>query len=199
MDRVCQISSAEQLLGVTNCSSAVLYTMSKKLAQILSLPLVLHNISSQRLRGLKQNDPKVHKSDNVPPEVALISTAIVVIKLVYGLDGHTRYGYPRWTSSADNHTVPSLPFHIGDPAYAFPKLDEWMALLKQLNEEDDRSIDNVFSSFTEMCGKPLFTVEFPVHHCTPRHVQELSNDELDEFLEFCAEKALANIDDGNGQ
>ena len=31
-----------------------------------------------------------------------------------------------------------------------------------------------------------------------RHVQELSKDELDEFLDFCAEKALLNINDGNG-
>lgn len=31
-----------------------------------------------------------------------------------------------------------------------------------------------------------------------RHVQELSKDELDEFLDFCAEKALANVNDGNG-
>jgi len=65
--------------------------MSKKLGQTLSLPLVLHNISAPRLRGLKQYDPRVHKSDNVPPEVALISTAIVVLRLVYGLDGRTRY------------------------------------------------------------------------------------------------------------
>ena len=65
--------------------------MSKKLAQILSLPLALHNISAPRLRFLKQNDPRVHKSDNVPPEVALISTVIVVLRLVYGLDGRTRY------------------------------------------------------------------------------------------------------------
>ncbi|KAF9652177.1 hypothetical protein BDM02DRAFT_3089587 [Thelephora ganbajun] len=141
--------------------SAVLYNMSKKLAQILSLPLVLHNISAPRLKGLKQN---VHKSDNVPPEVALISTAIVVLRLVYGLDGRTR-----------------IPSHSGDPAYAFPKLDEYMALLRQLNEEDDRSIDNVLSSSTVM------------------HVQELSKDELDEFLDFCAEKALVNIRDGNGE
>ena len=68
--------------------------MTKKLAQVLSLPLALHNISSPRLRGLKQNDPRVHKSDNVPPEVALISTAIVVLRLVYGLDGRTRYVSP---------------------------------------------------------------------------------------------------------
>jgi hypothetical protein len=29
-------------------------------------------------------------------------------------------------------------------------------------------------------------------------VQELSRDELDEFLEFCAEKALVSADSGNG-
>ena len=84
-------SPVKEFFGVLNRSLAVLYTMSKKLAQILSLPLVLHNISAPRLRGLKQNDPKFHKSDNVPPEVVLISTVIVVIRLVYGLDGRTRY------------------------------------------------------------------------------------------------------------
>lgn len=31
-----------------------------------------------------------------------------------------------------------------------------------------------------------------------RHVQELSKDEVDEFLEFCAEKALANTRDADG-
>lgn len=65
--------------------------MSKRLAEILSLPLTLHNISAPRLRFLKQNDPRVHKSDNVPPEVALISAVVVVLRLVYGLDGRTRY------------------------------------------------------------------------------------------------------------
>lgn len=43
-----------------------------------------------------------------------------------------------------------IPSHSGDPAYAFPKLDEYMTLLKQLNEEDDRSIENILSSTTEM-------------------------------------------------
>ena len=67
--------------------------MSKKLAQILSLPLALHNISAPKLRFLKQNDPKTHKLDNAPPEVALISTAIVVLRLVYGFDSRTRCVY----------------------------------------------------------------------------------------------------------
>lgn len=89
--QVCSNPSVEQPPGVVERSPAVLYSMTKKLAQVLSLPLVLHNVSTPKLRSLKQNDPKAHKSDNVPPEVALISTAIVVLRLVYGLDGRTRY------------------------------------------------------------------------------------------------------------
>jgi RNA polymerase I-specific transcription initiation factor RRN7 len=87
---VCTGLSTEELLAIFSNLLAVLYVMSKKLAQILSLPLVLHNISAPRLKGLKQNDPKVHKSDNVAPEVALVSIAIVILKLIYGLDGRTR-------------------------------------------------------------------------------------------------------------
>lgn len=101
-------SICRKLLGVTSRSPAVLYAMSKKLAQILSLPLALHNISAPRLRGLRQNDPKVHKSDNVPPEVALISTVIVVIRLVYGLDERTRYARYDEPSPAPLNVLPSL-------------------------------------------------------------------------------------------
>ena len=86
--------------------------MSKRLAQTLSLPLVLHNISAPRLRGLKQNDPRVHKLDNVPPEVALISTAIVVLKLVYGLDGRARYVYKDGLSSMLTIVRPPESLHI---------------------------------------------------------------------------------------
>ena len=51
---------------------------------------------------------------------------------------------------AGNLTGIRVPSHPGDPAYAFPKLDEYMALVKQLNEEDDCSIENILSSATEM-------------------------------------------------
>jgi RNA polymerase I-specific transcription initiation factor RRN7 len=177
---------------------AVLYGMSKKLAQALCLPLVLHNISAPKLRGLKQNDPRVHKSDNVPPEVALISTAIVVLRLVYGLDGRTRYVFRgAICTDADGRLTARVPSHPGDPAYAFPKLDEYIASLRQLNEEDDRSIDNVLSTSTEMYGIPTVAVKL-VTYPSLRHVQELSTDELDEFLDFCAEKALTDISYRNG-
>lgn len=95
---------------MTKSSLAVLYNMTKKLAQALSLPLVLHNISAPRLRGLKQNDPMVHKLDNVPPEVALISAAIVVLRLVYGLDGRTRY-----VSWDDSYTVLTITWALESP------------------------------------------------------------------------------------
>lgn len=32
-------------------------------------------------------DPTAHKSDNVPPEIALIATVIMAVKMIYGLDG----------------------------------------------------------------------------------------------------------------
>ena len=39
---------------------------------------------------MKMRDPEHHKYDNAPPEVALIATVLVVLKLVYGLDGKRR-------------------------------------------------------------------------------------------------------------
>lgn len=60
----------------------------------------------------------------------------------------------------DGLTIPRVPFQPGDPAYAFPKLGEYIGLLKRLNVEDERSIDNVLSSFTEMYVLPLFPVQF---------------------------------------
>jgi hypothetical protein len=49
-----------------------------------------------------------------------------------------------------------------------------------------------------MCGLPLYAVESTAYHLAPRHVQELSKDELDEFLDFCVEKALGNPGEGDG-
>ena len=72
-----------------------------------------------------------------------------------------------------------------------------MGLLKQLNGEDDRSIENILSSTTEMYGyrSGLSNLRLILRL---RHVQELSEDELDEFIDFCAEKALVNINGGDG-
>lgn len=69
---------------------AMLYGLTKRLAQILSLPLTLHHTLAPGLQKRKGYDPERHMYDNVPPEVGLVSAAIVVLKMVYGLDGRGR-------------------------------------------------------------------------------------------------------------
>jgi RNA polymerase I-specific transcription initiation factor RRN7 len=70
--------------------SAVLYSLGKTVAHVLSLPLALHHTLAPRL-ALKGDDPDSYKYDNVPPELALLVTVIIVLKMVYGLDGQPRY------------------------------------------------------------------------------------------------------------
>lgn len=78
---------------VLTCSVATLYNLTKRLAYILSLPLTLHYSLAPNLKQVDKRDPSSHKYDNVPPEVAFLATCIVVLKMVYGLDGKIRYTY----------------------------------------------------------------------------------------------------------
>lgn len=70
---------------------ASLYIYTKKLCSVLSLPLTLHYSLAPKLKRIKQQDPEHHKYDNAPVEVSLVAAVIVVLKLVYGLDGKKRY------------------------------------------------------------------------------------------------------------
>ena len=65
--------------------------MTKKLARVVSIPLTLHRSLAPELTRKKKRDPTYHKHDNAIPEVALIAAVIVVMKMVYGLDGRPRY------------------------------------------------------------------------------------------------------------
>ena len=58
---------------------------------MLSLSLALHHTLSPRVALVKDEDLDSHKYDNVPPELALFVAVVVVLKMVYGLDGQTRY------------------------------------------------------------------------------------------------------------
>jgi hypothetical protein len=40
---------------------------------------------------VKQYDAESHKFDNVAPELAFVATGIIVLKMVYGLDGRERF------------------------------------------------------------------------------------------------------------
>lgn len=68
----------------------MLYSQTKTLARALSLPLTLHRSLAPALARLRPDDPESHKLDDVPPEVALLATALIVLKMAYGLDGRPR-------------------------------------------------------------------------------------------------------------
>ena len=70
---------------------ATLYGLTKRLSHVLSLPLTLHHTLAPSLNRIKKRDPESHKFDNVPPELALSAAAVIVLKMVYGLDGRPRY------------------------------------------------------------------------------------------------------------
>lgn len=71
--------------------SAVLYKLGKTVAHVLSLPLALHHTLAPRVGHLKDEELESHKYDSVPPELALLVAVVIVLKMVYGLDGEPRY------------------------------------------------------------------------------------------------------------
>jgi hypothetical protein len=70
---------------------AMLYRLTKRIGQILRLPLTLHYSLAPPLQQEMNDDPEHYTSDNAPPEVAFIAAAVLVLKMVYGLDGQPRY------------------------------------------------------------------------------------------------------------
>jgi len=68
----------------------VLYNLSKTVGQVLTLPLVLHHTLAPPLARLNDEDGDSHKYDDVPPELALVVVVLIVLKMVYGLDGRPR-------------------------------------------------------------------------------------------------------------
>lgn len=119
----------QQCLGGT----PTLYGLAKRLGYILSLPLTLHHSLSPTLRRITPDDPDIHIYDNIPPELALVATAIVVLKLVYGLDGKLR-----------------LPRDVKDPASALPDVRGYLSAFRIMGEADDRHNEKRFSSKVSM-------------------------------------------------
>ncbi|KAL9712889.1 hypothetical protein Ac2012v2_004129 [Leucoagaricus gongylophorus] len=110
-----------------------LYILVKRIAHILKLPLTLHPSLAPGLRRVRSRDPEHHKYDNVPPEVALMASIIIVLKMTYGLDGKPRY-----------------PRNAGDPALALPQADQWITRLKEQDGLDAATKDVLFSSENDL-------------------------------------------------
>ncbi|KAG5648986.1 hypothetical protein DXG03_000335 [Asterophora parasitica] len=113
----------------------MLYKMTKRLAQILSLPLTLHYTLAAVAGKFGEHDAERHVHDNVAPEVALMATGIVVLKMVYGLDGR-----------------PRVPGDAADMARGLPRLDVYLAGLRRLEEEEKaRSCGGMFDARADVC------------------------------------------------
>lgn len=106
------------------CGTPMLYTLSKRLGNVLSLSLSVHH----SLVPLP-SDVESHKRYNAPPEVALASTVVVVLKLIYGLDGKRR-----------------LPRIAEDVACTFPDAEEFLAALRGASSAEPFVNNHPFSA-----------------------------------------------------
>ncbi|KAH9062691.1 hypothetical protein EDB87DRAFT_1673690 [Lactarius vividus] len=107
----------------------VLYKLSKTLGHVLSLPLVLHHTLAPRLAQSEDEDGDSHKYDDVPPELALVVVVVIVLKMVYGLDGRPRM--------AKNST---------DPACALPRMKDYLTIVQEIKEAYVNSKEVLFSA-----------------------------------------------------
>ncbi|GAW07161.1 rexo1 protein [Lentinula edodes] len=105
-----------------------LYAMTKSLSHRLSLPMVLHQSLAPRMQNLQARDPQTHNLDNAPVEASLLATVIVVLKMVYGLDGERR-----------------SPKDSNDPAFALPCIEDYLALVRHMGDVDPRK-EAIFNS-----------------------------------------------------
>lgn len=75
----------EEKIGADIANIAILYRMAKRTGNVLTVPLTLHRSLSR-----EEGERGRHRYENVPPEVGLVACIIIVLKLVYGLDGQAR-------------------------------------------------------------------------------------------------------------
>lgn len=75
-------------------------------------------VANVRERKAK-SDPAQHRKDNVPPEVALVTTVTIALKIVYGLNGSPVYPRDGW-----------------DPAWTMPSLDAYLRLLRTMDTSE---------------------------------------------------------------
>lgn len=126
-------------------TAATLYAMTKKLARVLSVPLTLHRSLAPELVRINKKDPTFHKLDSAIPEVALVAVVIVVIKMVYGLDGKPRYGWLHLSGVLALGPLKLTKEHIlqhrqprdkCDPACALPLLSELLSAIRNADAFD---------------------------------------------------------------
>ncbi|KAH0839873.1 hypothetical protein J3R83DRAFT_824 [Lanmaoa asiatica] len=92
------------------CGTPMLYILTKRVGNALSLELSLQGSSALSLSSTRR-DVESQKHDNPPPEISLVATAIVVLKLV-------------------------LPKSYDDAACTFPAVAEFLAAVKEADHAE---------------------------------------------------------------
>jgi len=107
----------------------VLYKLSKTLAHVLSVPLALHHTLAPRPAQTKDEDGDSRKYDDVPPELALVVVVVIVLKMVYGLDGR-----------------PRIAKNSVDPACALPRMKDYLIIVREVKDAYANSKEVLFSA-----------------------------------------------------
>ncbi|KAI0068597.1 hypothetical protein BV25DRAFT_13565 [Artomyces pyxidatus] len=135
-----ELNAAPMLWRVVRAlgGTPVLYSLTKTVAHVLSLPLTLHYTLAPSLPQIEERDVGSHKYDNVPPELAFLAATVVVLKMVYGLDGRVR-----------------TPREGADPACALPRMHEYLTSIRDMRAQAAQSEARVFSARTDMATVDL--------------------------------------------
>ena len=152
---VCNLQGTRRwsVRSVHTCSHryvAPLYVWAKRIARLVSIPLTLHKILVPALKRTKKEDPAFHKHDNAIPEVSLVATVIVVMKMVYGMDGKSRCSPPTSRSKLRLIVCCRHPRDNNDPACALPVLQDLLQALRGA-ETSDLKRTPTFSMETPRC------------------------------------------------
>ncbi|KAG8865225.1 hypothetical protein FRB96_000115 [Tulasnella sp. 330] len=135
-------------IKATRSFSAVLYSMTKALAAILELPLTLHRILAPKpvVQNHRYKAVKSQRGDHAPPELSVIATVVLAIKLVYGLDGRSR-----------------RPQTEDDPASCFPEPDAFFAMLRDYLEVTRKGPDSLLSAGSQRSVADMSDAEIDVY------------------------------------
>ncbi|TFK23249.1 hypothetical protein FA15DRAFT_670638 [Coprinopsis marcescibilis] len=132
-----EINAAPVLWRVVRAmgGSPTIYALTKRVASTLSLPLTLrHNLATtSNLAQNSAHEPSGHHYDSIPPEASLMACCVIVLKLVYGLDG-----VKRW------------PRDGTDPACALPRYEAFIGLLRSMEKDEAKQLESVFSAQSAM-------------------------------------------------
>lgn len=110
----------------------MLYVLTKRVGNMLSLGLSLQNSSAHGLPNTRTRDADSQRHDNVPPEISLAATAIVVLKLVYGLDGKQRQDPLRTKITQTDVILDSPEAQMMRHVHFLPLLHFWRPSKRQI-------------------------------------------------------------------